>query len=504
MGSFRRGRRWLDFASFGLLSVLVVGQAPVARAAWFAINNGGAPPAPANVLGNATHALDRVVVRNVGCGLTTPPIGSCASPGAPTTVELKVGGVVDWLYAYDSSVLVVTGGVTSDTITTNDDAVATISGGRHDGVVAWDDSHVTITGGAVRDVNPPDEGTLIVSGGVHDNLYHSFGTVILIGDEFALDGVPLPFGPIEFGPAGHFLSGKLASGTWLHTGTTDNWDIELVQQTPDIPVIADGLHHEYTDSQLEFAARSFEGTTSVAVLGAGRLGEIYAEDAVSVVLSGSALVGSVVLGGSANADVSGNARIEYQLFLDDIARAHLGASVEDTYVRGDAEVIVGPGADTNVILQERARLEQDGGIVVYDGIGDQSTVEIRGGSYSLGQTRDQSQVVIRGGQATIDPPSLCAFHESEIVYVGPQFQLNGQAIAFGVVEGSGQMLLTGTLESGEHLSKLVSLSCSGTIRVAPQFFAVPVASAVGHGLLGIALVVSALESGVLRPRRRRG
>jgi hypothetical protein len=301
------------------------------------------------------------------------------------------------------------------------------------------------------------------------------------------------------------LSGKLASGTWLHTGTgdIDGWEIELVQQAPDIPVVADGQHHEFTDAQLEFAARAFEGTTSVAVLGAGRLGEIYAEDEVSVALSGSALVGSVVLGGSASAEVSGNARVEYQLFLDDGAQARVEASVEDTWATGDAQVSVGSGAHTNAILDERARLEQEGGFVVYDGIVEQSTVEIRGGTYSLRRTNGQSQVVIRGGDSTDGMNSLCAFQESQIRFVGYSFALNGQPIPYGVVEGSGQALLSGILESGEPFDRVVSLFCTGTLRVTPAVADVPVASAAGHGLLGIALAVSAVES-MRRPRRRRG
>ena len=83
--------------------LLAAGGSP--QAATIMINNGLAPPNPANVIDYAIHWEDEVYVRNVGCPPGWPsgdPGDPCASPGAATGVELW-GGDVYHLLVYDTS-----------------------------------------------------------------------------------------------------------------------------------------------------------------------------------------------------------------------------------------------------------------------------------------------------------------------------------------------------------------------------------------------------------------
>jgi hypothetical protein len=92
-----------------LLAVLLV--AVPTHADTIMINNGLAPPTPANVIDYFT--LDNVYVRNVGCPPGWPsvfPTDPCPSPGAPTEVVVVDGGFVPWLFAHDSSAITMTGG----------------------------------------------------------------------------------------------------------------------------------------------------------------------------------------------------------------------------------------------------------------------------------------------------------------------------------------------------------------------------------------------------------
>ena len=75
------------------------------------INNGLAPPNPANVIDAANSFPEDVVfVQNVGCNATVqvPP---CFMPGDPTSVELVEGGSVgSALEAFESSTVTMRGG----------------------------------------------------------------------------------------------------------------------------------------------------------------------------------------------------------------------------------------------------------------------------------------------------------------------------------------------------------------------------------------------------------
>jgi hypothetical protein len=79
-------------------SALILTMGAAAHAIPIVINNGLAPPHPANVINDASYSGDfDVYVRNVGCPPAWPSGGAdwaCPSPGAPTEVALVQGGAV--------------------------------------------------------------------------------------------------------------------------------------------------------------------------------------------------------------------------------------------------------------------------------------------------------------------------------------------------------------------------------------------------------------------------
>jgi len=71
-------------------AVLLLSAATPASALNILINNGLAPPNPANIIDDGTYASDFVRVRNVGCEVFSD--APCISPGAPTTVTIGYVG----------------------------------------------------------------------------------------------------------------------------------------------------------------------------------------------------------------------------------------------------------------------------------------------------------------------------------------------------------------------------------------------------------------------------
>ena len=103
-----------------------------AHAVPFVINNGLAPPNPANVIDDATYSGDYVYVRNVGCPPGWPaggPDDPCPSPDGATEVEVVSGGEVYTLRAYDSSTVTMSGGLVRGRLYANDSSAVTMSGG---------------------------------------------------------------------------------------------------------------------------------------------------------------------------------------------------------------------------------------------------------------------------------------------------------------------------------------------------------------------------------------
>jgi hypothetical protein len=222
------------------------GDVAIASGGTDVINNGLAPPNPANVIADPieTHT---VFVQNVGCDATleTP----CPMPwGEPTDVTLVDGGEIGGfdLVVFESSGAHVSGGTIWGDLVARDVAVVELSGGEVLGeVYARDGAFVEISGGAVgieepladyraNDVIAEGSSVLTIRGGAIQGDVHARGnaavtltggalegglsasdtaTVSILGQDFEVDGSPIGEGPIE--ATSGSLTGTLASGTPL-------------------------------------------------------------------------------------------------------------------------------------------------------------------------------------------------------------------------------------------------------------------------------------------------
>ena len=260
-----------------LFAIVALLLAPpgAAQAANIVINNGLAPPNPENVIDYVVS--DHVRIRNVGCppagGLPWDP---CPSPGAPTEVALVPGGdaIVSSVYesstftmsggtvrayylfavnsstitmsggfvsndlrardsatitmsggrvgrsvhAYDSSAITVTGGYISTALLADDSATITMSGGSVIyNLIGWGSSLIAMTGGSVGNVVSVESSAINIGGGeVSHRLWaKDSSTITVVGRDFAVDGVPVPYGDLTamYGA----LTGALASGDAINT-----------------------------------------------------------------------------------------------------------------------------------------------------------------------------------------------------------------------------------------------------------------------------------------------
>lgn len=168
-----------------VLSLLCVWFAAPARAAIVVINNGLDPAAaPGNSLADATHALDRVFVRDGACGSAAGPFAACADPGAPTSIETLAGAEVDWFDVLDRSAVDVAGGTVRLVVAENASRVhvrdgllgaldvmhsasARVSGGTLDGAAIFrNQASGLIEGGTCTNpVSARDGAALAVTGG---------------------------------------------------------------------------------------------------------------------------------------------------------------------------------------------------------------------------------------------------------------------------------------------------------------------------------------------------
>jgi hypothetical protein len=255
-------RRTTSSLLLPLLGGLLVAAGPIPIfAVEILINNGLAPPNPANVINDAGY--DVVWVQNVGCNsMVEYP---CASPSAATTVAIEPGGSVSHLLqVYESAFLAMSGGSVegmligydSSSITMSDGWVGltlrgegtssvTMSGGWLDGrLTAEDSSSVTLSGGSVggtvlahdwasmtissgrvESISNPDLTVSVLSSGYssitvfggwfrHDLEARGSSTITIIGSDFMVDGVPVPYG--ELTALTGTLTGTLASGETLN------------------------------------------------------------------------------------------------------------------------------------------------------------------------------------------------------------------------------------------------------------------------------------------------
>jgi hypothetical protein len=179
-------RRCVHF--FAGIGLLMLAPAP-GHAALFFINNGLAPPNPANVFTTVTGTFDIVAIRNAGCPPGFPDSGTfqdpCPSPGAPTTVELPPGGFAAFLQGFDSSQLVITGGEVVN-VTVSDTSSLIVESGNFGlfGVGCC---------GALGNSTVRMEGGNFLTGPLD---IQTTGTFEVVGTSFQIDGVDAPYGPV--------------------------------------------------------------------------------------------------------------------------------------------------------------------------------------------------------------------------------------------------------------------------------------------------------------------
>jgi hypothetical protein len=133
------------------------------------INNGLAPPNPANVIDYAIHWEDEVYVRNVGCPPGWPagnPGDPCASPGAATEVELATSGPVPLLLTHDTSAVTVNGGYLVGSLRSYDSSSITTIGGRVNSVETYDTSTFNMYGSEILHVLAYDFSAVTVKQGI--------------------------------------------------------------------------------------------------------------------------------------------------------------------------------------------------------------------------------------------------------------------------------------------------------------------------------------------------
>ncbi len=214
------------------------------------INNGLAPPTPANVINasNRYPTADYVVVQNAGCDVTVE--SPCYAPGAPTTVRIESGGTVGTVLGngqigvFESSALELTGGEVN-LIALNDSSTATISGGTaNSSPQVRNASRLMVIGGIVRGgVAAIQSANVTISGGTFTKTdYYSStvyfyasesSTITVVGTGFLLNGSAVGYGAIT-ATSGR-LTGTLLSGDPIDVQITRN-DVSSIVLAPTIPV----------------------------------------------------------------------------------------------------------------------------------------------------------------------------------------------------------------------------------------------------------------------------
>jgi hypothetical protein len=227
------------------LATLFVTVVPVpSRGGTIVIANGLAPANPANTI-EASNSFpdDSVFVQNVGCDATvqTP----CDSPGADTTVALVDGGTALAVNVWESSTFIMSGGSILSGLESYDSSNITLSGGSVGSEVrAFNSSTIVITSGSVFGVKAGDTGSMVEihGGSIADHLDPNGGTITVFGSGFAIDGVPVPFGPIMTSSGN--LTGTLASGDGINNPFIINpssGQIILVAEPTSVFLFATGL-----------------------------------------------------------------------------------------------------------------------------------------------------------------------------------------------------------------------------------------------------------------------
>ena len=201
------------------------------------INNGLAPPNPQNVI-------------DAGLGVNVAVRDSLS--GDPTEVELVDGGRLwDYFQVYDSSSIVISGGLVHSVgangdVYARDFSTITMSGGHvWDDLRAYDSAEILMSGGAVGgELTAGDSATVTMSGGWVDLLasqqqsdirltggaignggilaFHE-SNIVIVGMNFAVDGNPVGYGPLAQTDGiltGTLLSGDTLGDQFCHSGST--------------------------------------------------------------------------------------------------------------------------------------------------------------------------------------------------------------------------------------------------------------------------------------------
>jgi hypothetical protein len=249
-------------------AVLLLLAAAPASALDIVINNGFAPPNPANVIDDDTYYFDSVYVRNVGCPPGWPTGNAsdpCPSPGAPTEVALVSGGEVDGgLHAYDSSSITFSGGGAAFSLYAHDSSSITMSdsgwvailysydssniamsGGNMTDMRTYGSATATLSGGQAQMLQSRDSSNITVSGGWTEYLWaFDSSTLTIVGYNFAVDGSPVPYGDLT--ALTGTLTGTLDSGESIESffeqgGGSYTGIIELVPEPSTALLLALGL-----------------------------------------------------------------------------------------------------------------------------------------------------------------------------------------------------------------------------------------------------------------------
>ena len=148
-----------------------------------------------------------------------------------TSAVTMSGGEMWELDAHDNSTITMNGGWVFDRLKTNDSSTFTMNGGSVDyNLIALDFSAVTISGGSVYRLTTNGSSTVTISEGTVNSLItygsstvtisggtlgwslnaHDSSTITMVGRDFAVDGVPIPYGNLTEQTG--TLTGTLASG----------------------------------------------------------------------------------------------------------------------------------------------------------------------------------------------------------------------------------------------------------------------------------------------------
>lgn len=212
------------------LALLLFTAGP-ARATTFVIDNGSAPPDPANVISAVTPG-DEYEVRDAPGGASTavavvdPAEFQWLRVYGASSASLQ-GGTGQLLSAGDQSSIVIDGGTVGHISITDQASLVLESGGHEIGpdssLSVLGDATATILGGIVADsgLDVGERGHVAIFGGQFLTLdgdppgfwtIGGEGVVTVHGSGFAVDGVPVPLGQVT---GGGRLTGILDSGESL-------------------------------------------------------------------------------------------------------------------------------------------------------------------------------------------------------------------------------------------------------------------------------------------------